>query len=145
HFQFIACQLPLLNYQDWHNSDNIVARLTLPLMRYPQQEKLAVVNKSLQGLLTLEPNTAKQGKYIEFIEHYSQLDEEDIIEFKQPNPEEGNIIGAYYKRLVEESAKQSLKQGIQKSKKKGERLLLLKLHKCRFTKQAAQAKDTKLL
>ena len=141
HFQFIACQLPLLNYQDWHNSDNIVARLTLPLMRYPQQEKLAVVNKSLQGLLTLEPNTAKQGKYIEFIEHYSQLDEEDIIEFKQRYPEEGNVMGGYYKRLVEESAKQSLQQGLEQ----GERLLLLKLLKRRFTKQAAQAYENKLL
>src|SRR5699024_5694831 len=92
-------------------------------------------------LLTLEPNTAKQGKYIEFIEHYSQLDEEDIIEFKQRYPEEGNVMGGYYKRLAEESAKQSLQQGLEQ----GERLLLLKLLKRRFTKQAAQAYENKLL
>ncbi|HLR18007.1 MAG TPA: hypothetical protein VK099_09090 [Alcanivoracaceae bacterium] len=69
HHLSLGVKLLSLASSNLNNSDNIVVRLTLPSRRYPQHEKLAVVSKSLQGLLTLEPNTAKQGKYIEFIEH----------------------------------------------------------------------------
>lgn len=130
-FQFIACQLPELNYLDWCDSNNIVARLTLPLMNYPKEERLKVVHKSTQGLLNIENNENLQRKYIPFITHYADLEEEDIIEYQQRYPEEGEIMASYTQRRMRESMEQGLEQGVQE----GERQLFLRLLMRRFSEQ----------
>lgn len=132
-FQFIACQLSQLNYKRWSNSQNIVARLTLPLMNCPEEERLEVVHKSTQGLLSLEPNTTFQGKYMPFITHYANLDEADIIEYQQRFPQESEIMLTYTQQLWQ--------QGIEQ----GESKLLLKQLKRRFAEKATSAYEAKLM
>lgn len=41
-FRYLACALKELNWRDWRDSDNIVARLNLPNMRYQQEERVDV-------------------------------------------------------------------------------------------------------
>ena len=41
-FHYIACHLPKLSYQDYRESDNIVARLNLPNMNYAQEQQVSV-------------------------------------------------------------------------------------------------------
>jgi len=132
-FDFIACQLPQLDYKQWRDSENIVARLTLPLMNYTEEERLEVVHKSTQGLLNLEPSKAFQNKYMPFITHYANLDESDIIEYQQRYPQESEIMLTYTQRLWQDGIEQ------------GESKLLLKQLKRRFAEKVTRAYEAKLM
>lgn len=85
-FQFAYCQLPKIHYKDWVNSQNIVARTVMPLMAYSKQDRIDMLHKALQGVLNLESERSKQGKYLEFIEHYAKLTQEDAIELLRQYP-----------------------------------------------------------
>jgi hypothetical protein len=41
-FRYLACALKHLNWNDWRDSDNIVARLNLPNMAYRADERVDV-------------------------------------------------------------------------------------------------------
>lgn len=71
---------------------------------------------------------ALKGKYTEFLTHYADLNEADIIEYKQLYPEEGEKMTSYIMQVREE--------GIQQGMELGERSVLLKLLKRRFAKEA---------
>src|SRR5699024_11153820 len=133
--------------------ENIVARLTLPLMNYPEEERLEVVHKSTQGLLSLEPSKAFQGKYLPFITHYANLDETDIIEYQQRYPEESEIMLTYTQRLWQEGKQEGVQLGRQEGRLEGkregigqgERELLLKQLKRRFAKKATRVYEAKVM
>jgi len=148
-FQFIACQLSQLNYKRWSDSENIVARLTLPLMNYLEEERLEVVHKSTQGLLRLEPNEAFQGKYIPFITHYANLDESDIIEYQQRYPQESEIMLTYTQQLWQQGRLEGKQEGRLEGKREaigqGERELLLKQLKRRFANKATRVYEAKIM
>ena len=152
-FDFIACQLSQLDYKQWRDSENIVARLTLPLMNYPEEERLEVVHKSTQGLLSLEPSKAFQGKYLPFITHYANLDETDIIEYQQRYPQESEIMLTYTQRLWQEGKQEGVQLGRQEGRLEGkregigqgERELLLKQLKRRFAKKATRVYEAKVM
>lgn len=61
-FRYLTCSLPDLPWLDWHESDNLVARLNLPNMRYDATERVDVYAHALRGLLALEPDPEKQLK-----------------------------------------------------------------------------------
>ena len=61
-FRYLSCSLRALNWQDWRDSDNIVARLNLPNMAYSAGERVHVYALALRGLLQLEPDPEKQLK-----------------------------------------------------------------------------------
>ena len=54
-FNFIACELSTLNSSLYFDSDNIVARLNLPLMCYNKEQKVEVYARAIDGLVTIEP------------------------------------------------------------------------------------------
>ena len=55
-FHYLACELGTLDSEDYLESDNIVARLNLPSMRYATDRKLAVYAAAVRGLVELEPD-----------------------------------------------------------------------------------------
>lgn len=75
---------------------------------------------------------ALKGKYTEFLTHYADLNEADIIEYKQLYPEEGEKMTSYIMQVREEGIQQGMQQGMEL----GERSVLLKLLKRRFAKEA---------
>jgi hypothetical protein len=61
-FRYLACTLNALPWQDWRDSDNLVARLNLPNMRYRRDERIHVYASAVRGLLELEPAPEKRLK-----------------------------------------------------------------------------------
>lgn len=49
-FRYLACALKQLNWQNWRDSDNIVARLNLPNMRYAPSERVALCSFMQAGV-----------------------------------------------------------------------------------------------
>ena len=93
-FRYLACDLKRLSAHDYKDSDNIIARLNLPNMHYPKQERLQIYLAAQLGLLKIEPNPNKQRKYIDFIDFYANLSEQEINEFRTHYlNEEGEIMG----------------------------------------------------
>ena len=63
-------------------------------MHYPKQDRLRIYAAAQIGLIQIEPNPNKQRKYIDFIDYYADLSEQEIIEFRtQYLNEEGEIMG----------------------------------------------------
>jgi len=93
-FRYLACDLKRLSANDYKDSNNIIARLNLPNMYYPKNERLQIYLAAQLGLLQIEPNLNKQRKYIEFIDFYADLSEQEIIEFQTHYlNKEGEIMG----------------------------------------------------
>ena len=76
-FRYLNCQLSSLPYEQFCNSDNIVARLNLPNMQYTALQKIHAYAQAVKGLLDLESELDKQLKYIDFIDIYSDLDDNE--------------------------------------------------------------------
>ena len=63
-------------------------------MHYPKQDRLRIYAAAQIGLIQIEPNPNKQRKYIDFIDYYADLSEQEIIEFRTHYlNEEGEIMG----------------------------------------------------
>jgi hypothetical protein len=93
-FHYLACDLKRLSASEYKDSNNIIARLNLPNMRYPKHERLEIYLAAQLGLLQIEPNLNKQRKYIDFIDFYADLSEQEIIEFRTNYlNKEGEIMG----------------------------------------------------
>ena len=93
-FRYMACYLKRLSADDYKDSTNIIARLNLPNMHYSTQDRLQIYAAAQLGLIQIEPNPNKQRKYVDFIDYYADLSEQEIIEFRTHYlNEEGEIMG----------------------------------------------------
>lgn len=77
-FQYIRCALADLKAEDYWHSDNLIARLCLSLMRWSQNQKLQVYAQAVRGLVSLEADPEKQLKYLDFIDIYTALDDNEM-------------------------------------------------------------------
>ena len=66
-FRYLHCQLSAIPFEDFMESNNIVARLNLPNMRYTSERKIDAYASATRGLLELEGDWNKQRKYLDFI------------------------------------------------------------------------------
>lgn len=137
-FKFLYCHLAQLDYDDWKNSSNLVARLTLPLMQYPKEKKLEVLHHSMSALLTMENDDVLRGRYTEFVTHYAEVNEADIIEYKRIYPEEGAAMAGYFAQVREEGVLKGRLEGRLEGREEGQRAVLVRLLKRRFAKEASQ-------
>ena len=87
-FRFLAYSLPRIPAREHFRSSNLVARLNLPNMAYRPEEKLEVYARAVRGLADLEPDPQRQLKYLDFIDIYSALDENERNVYRQRYPEE---------------------------------------------------------
>lgn len=141
-FRFLYCHLAQLNYDDGKNSDNLVACLTLPLMQYPKEKKLEVLHHSMSALLTMESDDTLRGRYTEFVTHYAEVNEADIIEYKRIYPEEGEAMTGYFAQVREEGIQEGIREGVLKGRleghEEGQRSVLVRQLKRRFATEARQ-------
>jgi hypothetical protein len=105
-FSFIACNLARLPAKRYCNSDNIVARLNLPNMLYSREEKVDMYAHALRGLFTLEPDVNKQVKYLDFIDLYAGLDENEQLIYQQRYPDEEKTMKGFVERYTQEGRKE---------------------------------------
>ena len=88
------CKLKGLSSAEYYNSDNIVARLNLPNMAYPPEDRLEMYLAAQTGLARLETSPEKQRKYADFIDFYADLSEEEVTLYRDRYlSEKGDIMG----------------------------------------------------
>jgi hypothetical protein len=118
-FRYLACALKQLNWQDWRDSDNIVARLNLPNMRYDPSERVAVYALALRGLVQLEPDPEKRLKYADFVDIYANLTDAEREQYRREYPEETQAMVSFQTRFEQ--------RGIQRGEQQGRAEMLLLL------------------
>lgn len=77
-FTVLTITLPGLRAMERLKSNNVVELICLPLMKYEDDQKSEVVVRSLEGLISNEPDHDKRLKYTGFISHYAKVDEDEL-------------------------------------------------------------------
>ena len=127
-FTYVSCELARLDAELWLESNNLVARLNLPNMNWPPERKLEIYASAVRGLQEMEPDLDKQVKYLDFIDIYTALDNNEMHEYQERYPQETSKMSGLRERWVSEGMEQGLEQGIEQ----GERGLLYRLLTRRF-------------
>src|SRR5690606_10740533 len=108
--------MPAVQYLE---SPNLVARLNLPNMQWPAELKLAIYASAIRGLHSLEQNPDKQLKYLEFVDIYTALDNNERLEFEQRYPQEDHEMASYIETVREEGLQKGLQKGLQQGSQRG--------------------------
>jgi hypothetical protein len=106
----------------------LIARLCLNLMQWSQEQKLEVYARAVRGLITLEPDPEKQLKYIDFIDIYTALDDNEMEQYQEQYPQESDAMATLSERLRAEGMHLGMQQGMQQ----GEAIALKKLIRLKF-------------
>ncbi|WP_296754329.1 DUF4351 domain-containing protein, partial [Thioalkalivibrio sp.] len=85
--------------------------LNLPNMAYGPEEKLKVYAQAMRGLTTLEPDPERRLKYLDFIDIYAALDENERIVYRQRYPEEVAEMTRFAERFIEKGREEGIGQG----------------------------------
>ncbi len=128
-FRFIHCELARLAAADHLDSGNIVARLNLPNMAHPRERRLDIFDRAVQGLVTLEADWNKQMKYLDFIDAYADLSEEEVVRYRTEYCDDtgGKTMGLA--AVLREEGRQ---EGRQEGEQRGEAAILLRQMALKF-------------
>ena len=119
-FEWVSCRLDQLSADDWRGSDNLVARVNLPNMRVPAGGRVTACADAVRGLLALESDPDQQQKYLDFIDMYAELTDNERREFERMHPEESKAMIGGFQRARDEG----MQQGIEQGRIEGERAVL---------------------
>ena len=90
----------------------------------------------MRGLSTLEPDPERQLKYVDFIDVYSALDDNERERYEREYQQEAKIMSTFFQRVREESAREGElrgeQRGEQRGKQRGEALVLLRQMRLKF-------------
>ncbi len=111
-FHFLAYALSRIPAREHFDSPNLVARLNLPNMAYASEDKLDVYAHAMRGLTTLEPDPERRIKYLDFIDIYAALDENERIVYRQRYPEEVAEMTRFAERFIEKGRQEGREEGI---------------------------------
>jgi len=89
---------------------------------------------AVRGLNTLEPDPERQLKYVDFVDIYTALDDNERQRYETEHPQEAQIMSTYLQRVREESEQRGKQQGEQRGVQKGEVLILLRQMGLKFGK-----------
>ena len=127
-FHFLAYALSRIPAREHFDSANLVARLNLPNMAYAPEDKLEVYAHAMRGLTTLEPDPERRLKYLDFIDIYAALDENERIVYRQRYPEEVAEMTRFAERFMDKGREEGREEGIGQ----GEARVLLHLLTLKF-------------
>ncbi|WP_249979307.1 hypothetical protein [Vreelandella olivaria] len=85
-----------IRQEQFFSSQNIVARLNH--VRWAEQDKIEVYAKAIQGLFALESSVEKQLKYIDFVDIYSDLNEDERQGYQRRYPQEESKMAGLAER-----------------------------------------------
>ena len=135
-FDTLACKLKEIPAERWRHSDNLVARVNLPNMQSPQNRKVEVYAEAIRGLLELEGDGDKRAKYIEFIDIYAGLTDNEYRRYQRQYREDSSTMAGVISRAREEGMEQGMQQGMEQGmdqgRVEGERALLERQLRRRF-------------
>ena len=131
-FDTLACKLKEIPSERWRHSDNLVARVNLPNMQSAQNRKVEVYAEAIRGLLELERDGDKQAKYLEFIDIYAGLTDNEYRRYQRQYREDSSTMAGVISRAREEGMQRGMEQGMQQGRVEGERAVLERLLRLRF-------------
>lgn len=99
-FKYIKCDLATLPYELWQDSNNLVARLNLPNMHWPKALKVEIYAKAIRGLLSLEPDWDRQRKYLDFVDIYTDLTDNERQRYEQKYQQESDEMAGFAERFT---------------------------------------------
>ena len=120
--------------ENWLDSGNLVARVNLPNMDIGALDRVDVYASAVRGLLDLEKDRAKQGKYLDFIDIYARLTDNEQRRYRRQYPEEADIVTGFLQRARDEGIEQGMRQG----RAEGERAVLERQLRRRFGRLPAE-------
>ncbi|WP_313054175.1 DUF4351 domain-containing protein [Pseudomonas lopnurensis] len=118
-FRYLRCLLAQTPAADHLDSRNLVARLNLPNMQWPAEQKLDIYAHAIRGLLELEPDPNRQVKYLDFIDIYTALDENERRLYRERYPQEESGMAGLTERLLEEGMRKGIQQGMKQGLEQG--------------------------
>ena len=119
-FDYLACSLGDMPAEDWLDSGNVVARVNLPNMRRPAGlGKVDVYAYAVRGLLDLEPDPDRRAKYIDFIDIYAELTDNERRRYRQRHPEESSIMVGLNQRARDEGRREGRRDGRREGRREG--------------------------
>jgi hypothetical protein len=98
-------------------------RLNLPNMKYSPAQRVEVYAQAVRGLIRLEPDPEKQLKYLDFIDIYTGLDDNEWERYQQEYTDEANAMSTFAERFRSEGRSQGIQLGMQR----GEVVVLVRL------------------
>jgi hypothetical protein len=110
-FRYLSCALAELPFERYRDSDNLVARLNLPNMRYATSQKVEVYARAVSGLINLEQDPEKQLKYLDYIDIYGALDDNERAQYERDYPEEAQTMSNFAERFLQKGMQQGMQQG----------------------------------
>ena len=131
-FECIACRLNEMPAERWRDSGNVVARVNLPNMRSPPRPRDEVYSEAVSGLMALEPDPDKQAKYLEFIDIYAALTDNEYERYRRRHPEESNAMAGVIQRARDEAMQRGIERGMRRGRVEGERAVLERQLRRRF-------------
>ncbi len=124
-FEHLSCRLDAMDAGAWRDSDNPVALVNLPNMRRPaDMDRVDVFARAVHGPRALEPDGAKLAKYVQFIDIYAALTENEQETYRRRYPEESKTMAGMIQRARDE--------GIREGRVDGERTVLERQLRRRF-------------
>ena len=111
-FDHHSCRLAALDAAAWLHGDNPVAVVNLPNMRRPpDMDRVDVYANAVRGLKALEPDGTKFAKYVEFIDIYAALTENEQETYRRRYPEESKTMAGMIQRARDEGMRQGMRIG----------------------------------
>ena len=118
--------------EDHLNSQNIVARLNLVNMRLRKGQRIHAYGHAVRGLMTLESSWERQQKYIDFVEAYGALDENEMRRYREIYVTEDAQMMQWSERLLDQGEQRGVQKGLQQGLRQGQLGLLADLLAERF-------------
>ena len=144
-FEYVACKLAEMPAAQWLDSGNLVARLNLPNMDGGAVDRVDVYASAVRGLLGLEADGARQAKYLDFIDIYARLTDNQKRRYRRRYPEEADIVTGFLQRArdegIEQGIERGIEQGMREGRAEGERAVLARLLLRRFGPLPAEAAE----
>jgi hypothetical protein len=118
-FHYIACDLYALPALDYQDSDNLVVRLALPTMQYGPDQRLDIYSAAQIGLIQFETDPNKRSKYVDFIDYYADLSDEEQARYRATYVNERGELMGFAQHYRSEGEQLGIKKGISIGEEKG--------------------------
>ena len=111
-FDHLSCRLDAMDVAAWRDSDNPVALVNLPNMRRPaDMDRVDVFAHAVRGLRALEPDGVKLAKYLQFIDIYAALTDNEYETYRRRYPEESKTMAGMIQRAHDRGMRQGMRMG----------------------------------
>ena len=87
--------------------------------RRAQRREMEVYAEAIRGLDRLEPDPEKRLKYLDFIDIYAALDNNELARYRTQYPQEADAMSHFADRFREEGMQKGMQQGMQQGMQRG--------------------------